>query len=51
LRLFQAQTSGATTEYGMLMAATCVMVLPVIFFFFIGQKQFIEGVALTGIKG
>ncbi len=51
LRLFQAQTAGAQTEFGMLMAATCVMVLPVIVFFFIGQKQFIEGVTLTGMKG
>ncbi|NLV91105.1 MAG: carbohydrate ABC transporter permease [Firmicutes bacterium] len=51
LRLFQAQTSGATSEFGMLMAATALMILPVIVFFFIGQKHFIEGVTLTGIKG
>lgn len=48
LRLFQ-QASG-TTYYGMLFAATTMMILPVILFFFLGQKQFIEGVVLTGMK-
>ncbi|MCL2057445.1 MAG: carbohydrate ABC transporter permease [Oscillospiraceae bacterium] len=48
LRLFQQQTG--TAEYGMMMAATVLMVLPVILFFFLGQKQFIEGVVLTGMK-
>lgn len=51
LRLFQAQMEGAQTEFGMLMAATCLMVLPVVVFFLVGQKQFIEGVTLTGLKG
>ncbi len=51
LRLFQQQTSAAQTEFGMMMAATTLMVIPVIIFFFLGQKRFIEGVVLTGIKG
>lgn len=50
LRLFQ-QDVNKDIQYGMLMAATAVMTLPIIGFFFIGQKQFIEGVVLTGIKG
>lgn len=51
LRLFQQQTSASQTEFGMMMAATALMVIPVIVFFFLGQKQFIEGVVLTGMKG
>lgn len=48
LRLFQQQLG--MTEYGMLFAATILMVIPVIIFFFLGQKKFIEGVVLTGMK-
>ena len=50
LRLFQQQTSASQTEFGMLMAATTIMVIPVIIFFFLGQKRFIEGVIITGMK-
>ncbi|WP_105615583.1 carbohydrate ABC transporter permease [Vallitalea okinawensis] len=50
LRLFQ-QNVNKDIQYGLLMAATTVMTLPIIMFFFMGQKQFIEGVVLTGIKG
>lgn len=48
LQLFNQQLGA--TEYGMLFAATSLMVLPVIVFFFLGQKKFIEGIALTGLK-
>ena len=50
LRLFQQQASSSQTEYGMIMEATVLMVMPVIIFFFLGQKKFIEGVVLTGMK-
>jgi len=50
LRVFQQQTSAYQSEYGMLMAATTIMVIPVIIFFFLGQKRFIEGVIITGMK-
>ncbi|SFP68329.1 carbohydrate ABC transporter permease [Caldicoprobacter faecalis] len=50
LRMFQQQTSASQTEFGMLMAATTIMVIPVIIFFFLGQKRFIEGVIITGMK-
>lgn len=39
------------TEWGMLMAASTMMVLPVILLFFFAQKQFIQGITLTGMKG
>ena len=38
-------------EYGMLMAASTVMVLPVVALFFFAQRYFIQGVTLTGLKG
>lgn len=50
LRVFQQAAGTNQTQYGMMMAATVFMTLPVVLFFFIGQKQFIEGVVLTGMK-
>jgi len=38
-------------EWGYLMAAGTLFTLPMIVLFFIGQRQFIEGITLTGIKG
>lgn len=40
-----------TTEYPMQMAGAVLAVVPLILLFFIFQKQFIEGVAQSGIKG
>jgi len=34
-----------------LMAASTVMILPPIILFFIGQKFFVQGITLTGLKG
>ena len=48
LQLFES-THGA--EYGMLMAASTVMTLPVAALFFFAQRYFIQGIALTGIRG
>ncbi|NKB66577.1 MAG: ABC transporter permease subunit [Candidatus Latescibacteria bacterium] len=39
------------SEFGMLMAASTLMTLPVIAIFFLAQKYFIQGVTLTGMKG
>jgi ABC-type glycerol-3-phosphate transport system permease component len=39
------------SEWGMLMAASTMMVLPVILLFFFAQKHFVQGITLTGIKG
>jgi len=43
--------SRVRTEWGMLMAASTVMVLPIIVLFFLTQRTFIQGITLTGIKG
>ncbi|HEX5323716.1 MAG TPA: carbohydrate ABC transporter permease [Capsulimonadaceae bacterium] len=48
LQLFQSQNSG---EPGMLMAATTLVVLPVIALFFFTQRYFIQGLSLTGLGG
>jgi multiple sugar transport system permease protein len=47
LSLFQYQYAGKWT---VMMAGTLASVLPMIVIFFIAQKQFIEGIALTGTK-
>ena len=39
------------TEYHLLMAGAMLLIVPMIFAFFLAQKQFIRGIALTGIKG
>ena len=38
-------------QWHLLMAASLVVILPAIIIFFIGQKYFIEGIAMTGLKG
>jgi multiple sugar transport system permease protein len=48
LRQFQGQYS---TQWNLLMAASTVVTFPIIVLFFFTQKTFIQGVALTGIKG
>jgi len=40
-----------SAEWGMLMAASTLMMLPVIAVFFFCQRYFIQGVTLTGLKG
>lgn len=47
LSLFQSQYSGKWT---VMMAGTLISVLPMVVVFFVAQKQFIEGIALTGLK-
>lgn len=48
LRMFIAQYS---SEYGLIMAASVVCLIPVLILFLSLQKYFVEGVASTGIKG
>lgn len=38
-------------EWGLLMAASVMITLPIILLFFFLQKIFVQGIALTGIKG
>jgi len=45
LQVFQTQ------NYGLMMAASVLMTLPVVILFFAAQRQFIQGITLTGIKG
>jgi multiple sugar transport system permease protein len=39
------------TDYGMLMAASLMVTLPVVVLFILVQRQFIEGIVSTGLKG
>ncbi len=43
--------SSYDVRWAYLMAASLVTMLPVVIVFFLAQKQFIEGITLTGIKG
>ncbi len=49
LQFFQSQHGG--TEWHLLMAASAMVILPVIVLFFFAQKTFIENITLTGTKG
>jgi multiple sugar transport system permease protein len=39
------------TDFGMLMAASLIVTLPIVIFFLLVQRQFIEGVTSTGLRG
>jgi len=49
LQFYQSQHGG--TEWHMLMAASTLVILPIIVLFFFTQKSFIRGIAMTGMKG
>jgi multiple sugar transport system permease protein len=49
LQTYQSQQGG--TEWNFLMAASVMILMPVIILFFLAQKTFIEGIATTGSKG
>ena len=38
------------SDWAMLMCATCMSFVPGVIFYLIGQKQFVEGIVLTGMK-
>lgn len=48
LRMFIGQNS---SEYGLIMAASVLSLLPVLIVFLSLQKYFVEGIAATGVKG
>ncbi|NLW11644.1 MAG: carbohydrate ABC transporter permease [Clostridiaceae bacterium] len=48
LRMFTTQY---TSDFALIMAASVVALIPVLIFFLSLQKQFVQGVASTGIKG
>jgi len=49
LQSFQSRHNGVQWNY--LMAASAVVILPIVILFFLTQKTFIRGIATTGIKG
>ena len=48
LRMFQDMFG---TQLELLMAASLIHIVPTVVLFFIAQKQFIRGIAMTGLKG
>lgn len=48
LRMFQARYE---TSWNLMMAASAVVILPVLLVFFWAQRYFVEGVALSGLNG
>ncbi len=49
LQNFQSQQGG--TSWHLLMAASVLVILPVLILYFLAQKTFVEGIATTGTKG
>jgi ABC-type glycerol-3-phosphate transport system permease component len=47
LRLFQDQN---VTEFNLLMAAALIHIVPVLVLFFLAQRYFVKGIAMTGLK-
>jgi multiple sugar transport system permease protein len=51
LGLQSYQSQHGETWWNMLMAASALVILPIIVLFFFTQKTFIEGITMTGLKG
>ena len=49
LQFYQSQHGG--TQWLLLMAASTIVIAPVLVLFFFTQKTFIQGIAVTGLKG
>lgn len=49
LQFFQSRSGG--TAWELLMAASTLVILPVVVLFFLAQRTFIQGIATTGMKG
>jgi multiple sugar transport system permease protein len=49
LQAFQSSHGG--TQWNLLMAASTLVLLPVVILFFLTQRTFIQGIATTGMKG
>jgi multiple sugar transport system permease protein len=49
LQAYQSAQGG--TDWNLLMAASALIMLPVVLLFFLTQKTFIQGIATTGMKG
>jgi ABC-type glycerol-3-phosphate transport system permease component len=44
-------TSGYFTDWGTLMAGATLSIIPLLVLFFLAQRQFVEGIVMTGLKG
>lgn len=42
---------GGAVPYGIMMAGSVIAAVPLVVIFALVQKQFVEGLAMTGIKG
>jgi multiple sugar transport system permease protein len=51
LGIANMQSSYGFMNYAWIMAATVMSIIPIIVLFFFAQRTFIEGIALTGLKG
>jgi len=51
LRNMMSQVGNAPLAYPYLMAVSTIAAAPIIIIFFFAQRTFIEGIALTGVKG
>lgn len=51
LGLLNLQNQHGGTPWNLLMAASVLVIMPVLLIFFLAQKTFIEGIATTGMKG
>ncbi|MCB0064162.1 MAG: carbohydrate ABC transporter permease [Caldilineaceae bacterium] len=51
LGIANMRASYGFSNFAWIMAATCMSVLPIVILFFFAQRTFIEGIALTGLKG
>ncbi len=49
LQFYQSRSGG--TSYNLLMAASVLVILPIVVLFFLAQKTFVRGIATTGLKG
>ncbi len=45
------QSTYGSSPWNLLMAASLVMLLPVVALFFVAQRYFIQGVVISGVKG
>jgi len=45
------QNSFGSSQIQMLMAVSLITVIPVLILFFVGQRHFVQGITMTGIKG
>jgi len=51
LAAFQAETAFRTSGWNLIMAVAFLLMLPCLIIFFLAQRQFIQGVVITGVKG